>query len=91
MNQVKFKCFGWMIKNLLIAADQAANVLIWIKRDGFGLPDETLSARAWRLRHQSNAWKRIDALFFFDPNHCQTSYDAEMTRKQLPKEYQNGN
>ena len=76
------------MKNLLIAIDQLVNTLVWINGDGFGLPDETLSARAWRLRGQSGAWKRIDALLFFDPDHCRTSYESEMQRKQLPKEYQ---
>ena len=74
-------------KNVLIGFDQTINCVVRIKGDGFGLPDETLSARAWRLRGQSNAWKRIDALLFFDPDHCRTSYESEMQRKQLPKEY----
>ena len=77
-----------MIKNLLIGLDQLINTLVWIKGDGFGWPDETLSARAWRLREQSNAWKRIDALMFFDPEHCRISYQSELERKQLPKAYQ---
>lgn len=77
-----------MIKQVLIGIDQLINTLVWIKGDGFGLPDETLSARAWRLREQSNAWKRIDALLFFDPDHCRTSYESEVQRKQFPKEYQ---
>lgn len=76
-----------MIKNLLIGLDQLINTLVWIKGDGLGCPDETLSARAWRLRDQSDAWKRIDALMFFDPDHCRTSYESELERKQLPKAY----
>ena len=80
-----------MIKNFLIGLDQLINTLVWIKGDGFGLPDETLSARAWRLRDQSNAWKRIDALLFFDPDHCRTSYESELERKQLPSEYRSAN
>lgn len=79
-----------ILKNLLIAFDQAINCIVWIKRDGFGLPDETLSARAWRLRGQSGAWRRIDRLMFFDPDHCRTSFEAELNRKQLPEEYQQG-
>ena len=78
------------LKNFLIGIDQTINTLVWIKGDGLGLPDETLSARAWRLRTQSNAWKRIDRLMFFDPDHCRTSFEAELNRKQLPQEYQQG-
>ena len=74
-------------KNVLIGFDQTINCVVWIKGDGFGLPDETLSARAWRLRGQSNAWKRIDALLFFDKDHCRTSYESELNRTQLPKDY----
>ena len=77
-----------LLKNLLISLDQTINCVVWVKGDGFGKPDETLSARAWRLRYQSNAWKRINRLMFFDPDHCQTSYESELYRKQLPKEYQ---
>ena len=75
------------LKNLLISLDQTINCVVWIKNDGFGTPDETLSARAWRLREQSRAWKRIDRLMFFDPAHCRTSYEAEVNRTQLPKDY----
>ena len=75
------------MKNFLIGLDQLINTLVWIKGDGFGMPDETLSARAWRLRGQSNVWRFIDMLLFFDPAHCRTSYDSELERKQLPKEY----
>ena len=74
-------------KNVLISLDQTINCVVWIKGDGFGYPDETLSARAWRLRGQSNSWKRIDALLFFDKDHCRTSYESELNRTQLPKDY----
>ena len=80
-----------VVKNLLISFDQGINCIVWIKNDGFGAPDETLSARAWRLRNQSNAWKRIDVIMFFDPEHCRASYDSEMNRKQLPVEYSQPN
>ena len=37
-----------------------------------------------------NGWvfSDIDALMFFDPDHCRTSYESELERKQLPKAYQ---
>jgi len=76
-----------MIKQFLISVDQTLNTLTYIKGDGFGYADETLSARAWRLRSQSNAWKRIDRLMFFDKDHCKTSYYSEKARRQLPPEY----
>lgn len=77
-----------VIKNVLISLDQTINCVVWIKGDGFGYPDETLSARAWRLREQSNAWRVIDTLLFFDKDHCRTSYESEVLRKQLPSAYQ---
>lgn len=78
------------LKDVLIAADQLANALIG------GCPDETISARAWRLR-QRPAWgvtrHVIDTLFWFDPSHCESSYQSEFYRNQLPAEYRgkNGN
>lgn len=75
------------MKQLLIALDQVFNCLVRIKGDGFGMADETLSARAWRLRHQSNAWRRIDRLFFLQKDHCRKSYESEVNRKHLPPHY----
>jgi hypothetical protein len=67
------------LKNILIGIDQLANTLIG------GSPDETLSARAWRC-----CWRirpLIDKLFWFDKNHCKSSYESEQERRQLPEEY----
>lgn len=75
------------MKQFLIAFDQLANTLFYIKGDGFGFADETLSARAWRLRYFSNAYKVIDKMFFWEDNHCLLSYHSEMKRNQLPDEY----
>jgi hypothetical protein len=71
----------------LIAFDQLLNTVVWVKGDGFGYADETLSARAWRLRETSKAWRRIDAIFFWETGHCQASYESEWQRKQLPTHY----
>lgn len=76
-----------MLKQLLIAIDQLANALL------FGYADETLSARSWRLSAKSEPMRyiriAIDALFFFDKDHCRTSYLSEIKRKHLPVEYRN--
>ena len=72
------------ITNNLIAFDQMANALF------AGSPDETLSARAYRLsRDRGRHWPRriIDALFFWQSAHCQQAYLSELLRKQLPKQY----
>lgn len=66
------------LKNVALAIDQTCNALVG------GSPDETLSAHAhrrnWALRHFIN-------LLFLDRNHCKASYEAEMNREHLPKEY----
>ena len=72
------------ITNNLIAFDQMANALL------AGSPDETLSARAYRLsRDRGRHWPRriIDALFFWQSAHCKQAYLSELLRKQLPKQY----
>lgn len=76
-----------IITNFLIAIDQAVNCLIKLD-DGWGKPDETISARAYRLRHE-HPWlmKTIDTLFFWDDNHCYESYLMEILRKHLPDGY----
>ena len=75
------------MKQFLIAIDQTLNTLIWIKDDGFGYADETVSARAWRLRERSSAWQIIDAIFFWQAGHCEKAYYAEVIRKHYPKGY----
>lgn len=65
------------MKQLLIAADQLANALLG------GMADETISARAWRLRdHRGWGVARavIDALFFWHRDHCMQAYHAELLR-----------
>ena len=74
------------IKNILIALDQFLNALFR------GMPDETLSARAWRLEQErGRKWPRIliDTLLFFDRDHCYQSYLSEIERKQLPVSMRN--
>lgn len=74
-------------KNFLIGLDQTINTLVKLS-DGWGRPDEMLSARAWRLREQHPrlyAW--IDRVFFWDNNHCQECFDIELRREQSPDTY----
>ena len=74
------------LKQIAIALDQLVNTLLG------GWADETLSARLWREELNGKMWARVlrptvDILFFFDPNHCYTSYLSEIKRKQLPETY----
>lgn len=73
------------LKNIAIAFDQLLNTLLG------AAPDETLSARAYRLRLVSTPWHVaqvvIDALFFWQTEHCKAAYFAEYERSQLPGEY----
>lgn len=69
------------LKQVLIAFDQLINALLG------GWADESLSAHAWRqhLEEKRNwPYLLIDAILFFDGNHCRTSYESELERTQLP-------
>lgn len=81
-----------MFKQFFVAIDQVLNTLIG------GLADETLSARAHRMREkQQRVWgwtaNAIDALFFWQKdehgqrNHCKGSYESEVQRRHLPDHY----
>lgn len=81
-----------MFKQLLIAIDQVLNTLLG------GLADETLSARAHRMREKKQKYwgwtaNAIDALFFWQKdsqgvrNHCKASYETEVKRRHLPDHY----
>jgi hypothetical protein len=74
------------IKQFLISVDQTLNTIAG------GWADETLSARTYRnSRDGHSKWitahKIIDAIFFWQPNHCYGSYLSETSRRQLPAEY----
>lgn len=69
------------LKNLLIALDQLFNTILG------GWPDESLSSHCWRIEQKKGiSWPRklVDALLFFDKDHCQESYESELERRQLP-------
>lgn len=70
---------------VLIAVDQLVNALLG------GDPDETLSARAWRLEGQTKRWKVtrifIDTLFFLQPSHCKQAYESEVNNAHLASIY----
>lgn len=75
---------GEEMKQFLIAIDQLINTLF------FGMADESISARAYRNRNKKHwgiAYKIINRLFFWQEDHCRKSYESEMIRKQLPREY----
>ncbi len=77
-----------VLMNVAIALDQAANCCVKLS-DGWGKPDEMLSARAWRLRNEHPRLRQlIDRLFWWDKNHCFECYLIEFHRRQMPKEYQ---
>ena len=75
--------------NFLVALDQLAWVVITL---GHGSPDESISAALYRMEMQGKLAGRlfrpvVDALFFFDKNHCMRAYNAEFMKLQLPREY----
>lgn len=74
------------MKQLALAFDQLLNALLG------GYADETLSARAHRMRekrHRYWGWTAgaIDRLFFWQTAHCLESYESELLRRQLPSHY----
>ena len=78
-------------KQLLIAIDQLANVLlsaVFLPREK-AYADETLSSHAYRMDVKgTRKWPRklIDTLLFFDKNHCEESFLSERMGRQLPPE-----
>lgn len=69
---------------VLIAIDQLVNTIFG------GMPDETISAKLWRLKdRQPYKVLRyiVDTLFWFDKEHCRTSYESEIKKTQLPSNY----
>lgn len=70
-------------KRTLIAVDQLLNTLLG------GWPDETLSSRCYRwARDGVRTWpcKFVDGLFFWQKEHCKSSYESEKEGRQSPPE-----
>lgn len=77
------------IYQLFIATDQLANVLVSLFI-GDGWADETISARAYRSKHNKHwhkAYKSINFVFFWQADHCEESYESEKLQKHLPPRY----
>lgn len=75
--------------NLLIALDQLAWVILTL---GHGHPDETISAALYRMELEGKRAGKlfrpvVDALFWFDPEHCFKAWRSEITKHQLPRAY----
>lgn len=70
-------------KQVLIALDQLVNALFG------GWADETMSSRCYRWHRDGiRSWpmRLVDALFWWDDDHCEESYWSEIERNQLPPE-----
>jgi hypothetical protein len=70
-------------KSILIALTQFLNTLLG------GYPDESTSSRLWRLHlqgepHGTVLAALVDALFFWQEDHCRKAYESERTRYHLP-------
>ena len=72
----------------LIALDQLLNATLG------GYADETLSSRAYRRssvaqpkRRGRWAYKSINTLFFWQPDHCRGAYEMEAQRRHLPVDF----
>lgn len=67
---------------VLISLDQFVNTLLC------GYADETLSARAYRHAEikKDRRWPMtlINALFFWQDDHCKHAYESELERSHLP-------
>lgn len=73
---------------LAIALDQLGNVFVSCLFREKAWADETLSAHAWRWHMEGvREWphKVIDAILFWQTDHCRKAYESERQRMQLPE------
>ena len=76
------------LHQLAIALDQLGNVLVSCAFCEKAWADETLSAHAWRWQIEgTREWPRrvIDAMLFWQKEHCRKAYESEKNRAQLPE------
>jgi hypothetical protein len=70
------------LKNIYLAFDYFLNALL------NGLPNETLSGRAYRMQQKPQPYwnglaKCINTLFWWQANHCRGAYTADRERALL--------
>lgn len=95
MYEHRIKPFLHNAKQLLIALDQVARVLLALiiclfRSDHYGYADETLSAYAWRKHRDywyANLLRIVIDVIFLDMHHCENSYISEVLKKHLPDDY----
>jgi len=63
-----------LVRRLIKIGDALSQLLNVILLNGH--PNESLSGRAWRTK--SKWYKVIDALLWFDANHCQVAYENDL-------------
>lgn len=71
-----------------VALDQLGNVFVSCLFREKAWADETLSAHAWRWQIEgTRKWPRrvIDAMLFWQDEHCRKAYESEKSRTQLPE------
>lgn len=69
---------------IFLALDQLLNAILG------GYPDESLSARAYRWDVDGKrSWpkKIINAMFFWQRDHCYSAYHCEQELRHMPPEY----
>jgi hypothetical protein len=69
--------------NIFLALDYAVNALLC------GLPNETLSSRAYRMQQKPQPYWHglaacINCIFFWQNNHCRGAYAGDRARLQVP-------
>lgn len=67
-----------------LAFDQLLNALMG------GMPDESVSAHAYRWhRDGKRSWpyRVINAMFFWQKDHCKSAYHCEQELRHFPPEY----
>lgn len=70
------RAIGAYAMRVAVLASQAINCVLL-----FGHPDQTVSARAFAHRHRAGwgaAYRAINAAFFWQPDHCRASYEADI-------------
>lgn len=77
-----------ILKRLIRSGDALSQLCNVVFFDGH--PNESMSGRSWRTR--SMWYKVIDALLFFDKDHCRVSYENDVKyAKELLKQFNENN
>lgn len=84
----RWKVFKHNFFQFLVAIDQLINTILGLFMNSYTWADETMSANCHKHALRGITWpeKVVNAIMFFEKDHCRIAYESEKLRLHSPVE-----